>query len=62
MGVGPPIDDEADYALNIWAGVVPLSLKVHPPITDLRLTPRSQPPTYVRRYRYGGEADREVSE
>ena len=24
---GPPVDDEADYALDVWAGVVPLALR-----------------------------------
>ena len=24
---GPPVDDDADYALDVWAGVVPLALR-----------------------------------
>ena len=24
---GPPIDDEEDYALNVWAGVLPLKTR-----------------------------------
>src|SRR5438132_2653683 len=31
---GPPIDDEADYALDVWAGVVPLSLVKGEPVRD----------------------------
>jgi uncharacterized protein len=60
--VGPPIDDEADYALDVWAGVVPLSLKIHPPIADPRLTMHSQPPAYARHYCRGGESDRDAPE
>lgn len=28
---GPPIDDEADMGLDVWAGVIPLSLVRHSP-------------------------------
>jgi hypothetical protein len=31
---GPPIDDEPDYALDVWAGVVPLALVEGEPIPD----------------------------
>ncbi len=34
---GPPKDDEADYALPIWAGVLPLALQPGTPIADPRL-------------------------
>ncbi|MEM7412663.1 MAG: pyridoxamine 5'-phosphate oxidase family protein [Myxococcota bacterium] len=34
---GPPIDDEADYALPHWAGVVPLRLTAGTPEADARL-------------------------
>jgi nitroimidazol reductase NimA-like FMN-containing flavoprotein (pyridoxamine 5'-phosphate oxidase superfamily) len=36
---GPPIDDEEDYALPIWAGVVPLRTGTGEPISDPRLIP-----------------------
>jgi hypothetical protein len=29
---GPPVDDEPDYALPIWAGVVPLRMVVGAPL------------------------------
>src|SRR6185503_9139105 len=29
---GPPLDDEEDYAMNVWAGVVPLKLVAGEPI------------------------------
>jgi nitroimidazol reductase NimA-like FMN-containing flavoprotein (pyridoxamine 5'-phosphate oxidase superfamily) len=31
---GPPIDDEPDYALDVWAGVVPLALARGAPVED----------------------------
>ena len=37
MRVGGPIDDEEDYALPIWAGVLPLKTTVGEPLNDDRL-------------------------
>jgi nitroimidazol reductase NimA-like FMN-containing flavoprotein (pyridoxamine 5'-phosphate oxidase superfamily) len=34
---GPPIDDEEDYELPIWAGVVPLRMESGEPVADARL-------------------------
>ncbi len=34
---GPPIDDEEDYALPVWAGVVPLRIEAGEPLPDARL-------------------------
>jgi hypothetical protein len=34
---GPPIDDEEDYALPVWAGVVPLWIEAGEPAPDARL-------------------------
>jgi nitroimidazol reductase NimA-like FMN-containing flavoprotein (pyridoxamine 5'-phosphate oxidase superfamily) len=34
---GPPLDDEEDYALPIWAGVIPLHVKTGRPENDPRL-------------------------
>lgn len=34
---GGPVDDEADYALPVWAGVVPLELTMGAPVPDDRL-------------------------
>jgi nitroimidazol reductase NimA-like FMN-containing flavoprotein (pyridoxamine 5'-phosphate oxidase superfamily) len=36
---GTPIDDEEDYALPIWAGVVPMSTTVGEPVPDGRVLP-----------------------
>ena len=34
---GDPIDDDEDYSLNVWAGVIPLRLAAGVPINDERL-------------------------
>jgi uncharacterized protein len=47
---GPPIDDEEDYALDVWAGVLPLKFSAGAPITDPRLPEDIQPPVYVLNY------------
>jgi len=31
---GPPVDDEEDYALPIWSGVIPVHPAVRPPVPD----------------------------
>jgi uncharacterized protein len=36
---GPPLDDEEDYALDVWAGIVPLRTDAGEPIPDPRLKP-----------------------
>ena len=36
---GNPVDDEEDYALPIWAGVLPLELVAKAPLDDSRLLP-----------------------
>jgi len=48
---GPPIDDEEDYALNVWAGVLPLRMIAGEPIGDPRLPETIEPPTYTLKYR-----------
>ena len=47
---GPPIDDEEDYALPVWAGVLPLELIPASPIADDRLPGEIALPEYVRKY------------
>ena len=47
---GPPLDDENDYALPVWAGVLPLQLRARPPIPDDRLVEGVALPDYVQRY------------
>jgi uncharacterized protein len=48
---GPPLDDEEDYSLASWAGVLPLSLDAHAPVADPQLPSSIQTPLYVRFYR-----------
>ena len=36
---GGPVDDEEDYALAVWAGVVPLRAELGEPVPDERLMP-----------------------
>lgn len=50
---GPPIDDEEDYALPMWAGVVPLKLVAGEPINDPRLTDGIDVPEYAKTYSRG---------
>jgi hypothetical protein len=47
---GPPIDDEEDYAMTVWAGVVPLELRAATPLSDDRLSPAIETPDYARTY------------
>ena len=47
---GPPLDDEEDYAMNVWAGVLPLRMTSENPVADPRLPPNIQVPDYVGSY------------
>lgn len=47
---GPPGDDEADYALPIWAGVLPLEEKASAPIRDELMRMEIPAPDYVTKY------------
>ena len=47
---GPPIDDEEDYALPIWAGVVPLAQTAGAPVPDDRVPAEIKTPEYARAY------------
>jgi len=51
LRTGGPVELEADYALPVWAGVVPLTLTPGAPVGDERLTPGIELPDYVRRWR-----------
>ena len=48
---GPPLDDEEDYAMNVWAGVVPLKLVAGEPINDPRLPEEIEVPEYALNYK-----------
>ena len=47
---GPPLDDEEDYSLPVWAGVVPLQLSAGEAIADPRLSSEISIPSYVQNY------------
>jgi hypothetical protein len=44
---GPPKDDEEDYTLDVWAGVVPLKIVRTPPQPDPALKPGIPLPAYL---------------
>jgi uncharacterized protein len=44
---GDPVDAEEDYALDVWAGVIPLQLRADAPKNDARLKNGITPPYYV---------------
>jgi nitroimidazol reductase NimA-like FMN-containing flavoprotein (pyridoxamine 5'-phosphate oxidase superfamily) len=48
---GPPIDEDEDYDLPVWAGVLPLSTEVAEPQPDPRLDPAIETPGYVAGWR-----------
>ncbi|HEY6254100.1 MAG TPA: pyridoxamine 5'-phosphate oxidase family protein [Candidatus Angelobacter sp.] len=45
---GPPLDDEEDYSLPVWAGILPLRLEAKAPIPDPRLRDGVEVPRSVR--------------
>jgi hypothetical protein len=47
---GPPVDDEEDYAMPIWAGVIPLAVTPSEPIDDGRMVAGVIVPEYATRY------------
>ena len=49
--VGPAEDDAEDYALRVWAGVLPMELKAGEPIRDERCDAGIALPGYVRDYK-----------
>ena len=48
---GGPVDDEEDYSLSAWAGVLPLSIVPGPPVPDERLAAGIEIPLYVTRFK-----------
>jgi uncharacterized protein len=47
---GPPVDEQDDYQLPVWAGVIPFSLSTSPPEPDPRLTSGAPTPSYASHY------------
>ncbi|MGA9721389.1 MAG: pyridoxamine 5'-phosphate oxidase family protein [Candidatus Binatus sp.] len=48
---GDPLDDEADYALPIWAGQIPIATKTMTPVRDARVEAALPVPAHVTEYR-----------
>lgn len=52
---GDPIDDAEDYAMDVWSGVLPLTLNAGKPIDDAKLKPGLVPPALVTCYSRNGK-------
>ncbi len=50
MRMGPPIDDDEDYDLDVWAGVIPLPTTAGKAISDDKLKSHIVVPQYVQKY------------
>jgi nitroimidazol reductase NimA-like FMN-containing flavoprotein (pyridoxamine 5'-phosphate oxidase superfamily) len=48
---GPPIDEDEDYALPVWAGVLPLETAALPVVPDPKMPEGVPTPGYIRDYR-----------
>ncbi|HEX7286720.1 MAG TPA: pyridoxamine 5'-phosphate oxidase family protein [Candidatus Angelobacter sp.] len=48
---GPPLDDEEDYALPMWAGILPVRSVAGTPEPDPRLAADCELPEYIRQFR-----------
>lgn len=46
---GPPSDEKSDYESDVWAGVIPLTLKSGEPQSDPRLKSGIPVPSYIRK-------------
>ena len=56
---GPPKDETEDYALPIWAGVLPLKLAAGAPIADANLPHGAKVPEILKNYSRAAVASRE---
>lgn len=52
---GDPIDVDEDYALNVWAGVLPIAIASGEPIADEKLANGIKIPPYVQKYKRTSE-------
>ena len=48
---GPPLDDEDDYAMDVWAGLLPMRMIAQNPFPDPRLPSGIEIPKYVIEYK-----------
>jgi hypothetical protein len=58
---GPPVDDDEDYALPIWAGVVDICTAIGSTRRDDRMSVEVQAPSHVEYYRQGAAFDAAIS-
>ena len=49
--IGPAKDDEEDYALTMWAGVLPMQIQHGEPLADDRLPKGTAIPEYIKNYK-----------
>jgi nitroimidazol reductase NimA-like FMN-containing flavoprotein (pyridoxamine 5'-phosphate oxidase superfamily) len=56
---GDPKDDEEDYDLPYWAGILPLALEPGRPVPDARLKPGVAVPAHVTSWNRNGNAGRQ---
>jgi uncharacterized protein len=56
LRTGPPLDDEQDYATDVWAGVIPFASRPAAPEADPRLPAHVAVPHYVSDYRRPGSS------
>lgn len=45
---GPPVDDDEDYALPVWAGVVPMGQTMGAPDPDPKMTVETPVPAHIQ--------------
>jgi nitroimidazol reductase NimA-like FMN-containing flavoprotein (pyridoxamine 5'-phosphate oxidase superfamily) len=50
---GPPVDEEADYKLDTWAGLIPFTLVPDNPVGDPKLDGDTPLPDYLKNYKVG---------
>jgi uncharacterized protein len=58
MRTGPALDEEEDYALPYWAGVLPFARGMQAPVRDPKLKRGITAPRYIERYRRPKEGER----
>ena len=50
---GPPVDDDDDYSLPIWAGLLPVSQVLHDPVPDPKNLEGLEVPAHIRDFKLG---------
>jgi uncharacterized protein len=50
---GPPVDDDPDYDLDVWAGVLPITQEIGKPIADPKLRKGIRVPRNLKKFQIG---------